>query len=637
MATTQSTVIELTASDKTQAAFGNAQRSLDKLKATAAGFSAALGPLGAALGGGAFVAFAKTAIDTADNLNDLALKTQSSVGALASLKLISEQSGTSLEEVGKGINKLTLWMAENGQAAKKLGIDAQDPVEAFIQFAGALERTESPRAKAALANKILGKSYADLMPLLAEGSDGIARAAEASREYAHRMELLAPAADKFNDQLARLKQAADLAAASLVNPLLPSLTETATRMAELAEKGGPALAVLRGFAGLGKLPFDAILGDSSLSNLDGSVEGSMKALRQKLSDLTRHRKDAEGQGLLHEWLYGSKADLDREIEVTRNQLAALQKYQDKLRPPAAPGVKPKASALLTDSGAASKPKLDVIDPFYSARTAAEKAQQDEINRFMAAQQDDINALNSALAEDTRKAADEAARALEGLLSNTTLARTEAFMKDVEILNQAFYDGAIGVSQYDEAMAQLTTASDKAAGSLKSARSFADDFGESIADTFERGIISGKKFGDVLKDLDGLIAQMIIREAVTKPLGQAISGAFAGGFGNGQNLLGDFASLFGFASGGSFTVGGSGGTDSQVVAFKATPGEMVDVRTPGQQAGGVTVHVSNTYHIDSRTDRASIVAMMEATRSKTEASILTSLQRGGTFARATGRA
>lgn len=44
----------------------------------------------------------------------------------------------------------------------------------------------------------------------------------------------------------------------------------------------------------------------------------------------------------------------------------------------------------------------------------------------------------------------------------------------------------------------------------------------------------------------------------------------------------FSKLFyGFEHGGSFTVGGSGGPDSQLVAFRATPGERVDV-TPQQQ-------------------------------------------------------
>lgn len=42
----------------------------------------------------------------------------------------------------------------------------------------------------------------------------------------------------------------------------------------------------------------------------------------------------------------------------------------------------------------------------------------------------------------------------------------------------------------------------------------------------------------------------------------------------------------FASGGSFVVQGSGGTDSETVTFKATPGEVVTVSTPEQAASGI---------------------------------------------------
>jgi hypothetical protein len=50
------------------------------------------------------------------------------------------------------------------------------------------------------------------------------------------------------------------------------------------------------------------------------------------------------------------------------------------------------------------------------------------------------------------------------------------------------------------------------------------------------------------------------------------------------------SLFGFASGGSFEVGGSGGPDSQLVAFRASPNERVTIEAPGQRGrndGGQT--------------------------------------------------
>lgn len=56
----------------------------------------------------------------------------------------------------------------------------------------------------------------------------------------------------------------------------------------------------------------------------------------------------------------------------------------------------------------------------------------------------------------------------------------------------------------------------------------------------------------------------------------------------------FAERFGpgFASGGSFRVGGSGGTDSQRVGFMATPGEQVNVTRPGEGGGQVNVQIIN---------------------------------------------
>lgn len=57
---------------------------------------------------------------------------------------------------------------------------------------------------------------------------------------------------------------------------------------------------------------------------------------------------------------------------------------------------------------------------------------------------------------------------------------------------------------------------------------------------------------------------------------------------GSSLLGGIP---GFKTGGSFKVGGSGGADSQLMQFRATPGEMVDIRKPGQDRGssGSPVH------------------------------------------------
>lgn len=64
----------------------------------------------------------------------------------------------------------------------------------------------------------------------------------------------------------------------------------------------------------------------------------------------------------------------------------------------------------------------------------------------------------------------------------------------------------------------------------------------------------------------------------------------GGAGGGLGKWGGFAAsvfkaLPGFANGGNFTVGGMGGIDSNLVAFRATRGEQVSVTRPGEGGGG----------------------------------------------------
>lgn len=105
------------------------------------------------------------------------------------------------------------------------------------------------------------------------------------------------------------------------------------------------------------------------------------------------------------------------------------------------------------------------------------------------------------------------------------------------------------------------------------------------------------FGDLItgaasaRDAIGQLVGELARMALTKGFTSLFGGLDVGGTGLG-NALGSIF-LPGFATGGSFRVGGGGGTDSQVVAFRATPGEMVDVRRPGQSGGGTVLNFAPT--------------------------------------------
>lgn len=104
------------------------------------------------------------------------------------------------------------------------------------------------------------------------------------------------------------------------------------------------------------------------------------------------------------------------------------------------------------------------------------------------------------------------------------------------------------------------------------------------EAIKQGTDATQTWVDTFKDLGRWIVEAInkLKEYFTFSA-QAAPGGNAAVDDGGRRLPG-------FATGGQFTVGGSGGTDSQIVAFRATPGEQVSIKTPGQQMadGGITV-------------------------------------------------
>lgn len=97
------------------------------------------------------------------------------------------------------------------------------------------------------------------------------------------------------------------------------------------------------------------------------------------------------------------------------------------------------------------------------------------------------------------------------------------------------------------------------------------------------------------------------------VGEKGSGGWSKWANVGSSLL---KALPGFATGGSFKVGGSGTVDSKLVAFRATPGERVDISTPGQQrhqgGGGIAQIVPSPY-FDVQVLRTTQPAIAEAER------------------------
>ncbi len=148
---------------------------------------------------------------------------------------------------------------------------------------------------------------------------------------------------------------------------------------------------------------------------------------------------------------------------------------------------------------------------------------------------------------------------------TTLGKASEGIRDT-FLRDSFFDGA-------------KTSLDGMRGIARSVESAFDSmFSSAIDGTFN--------LKDAVRSLASDMARMFANRLFRQIIG-GMSGGGAGLFGGlfGGGGSGSAGQLMGFANGGSFKVGGAGGIDSQMVAFRASPNERVSVTKPGQTMQG----------------------------------------------------
>jgi hypothetical protein len=156
-------------------------------------------------------------------------------------------------------------------------------------------------------------------------------------------------------------------------------------------------------------------------------------------------------------------------------------------------------------------------------------------------------------------------------------------------------------EFDNATTAATgtaAATDKIADAAADAAEKAKSFGERVRDGFKslggelKGLLDGTKtWNEALGDVLMTLGQMAFSNI-----------NFGGPSQGGNNMFGDiigglFGGLFGFKDGGAFKVGGSGGIDSQTVAFNASPDEVVSITKPGQGGGAQMVEIVQNFIMD----------------------------------------
>lgn len=222
---------------KTDSLAGKLGKSLGSGVQTAAKWGAGL-VAGATAGGAALLGMATNAASTGDRIDKMSQKMSLSRKGFQEWEYVLSQNGMEIESLRGGMKKLTKGLddAKNGsksatEAFKRIGLSVDNiknlnPEQAFEATVKALQNMPEGAEKAALANELLGKSGAELMPLL----NGSAKSVEELKRKARDMGLVLSddavnASAKFTDTMDNVKRTLGAVAAKVGVSVMPIIQQ----------------------------------------------------------------------------------------------------------------------------------------------------------------------------------------------------------------------------------------------------------------------------------------------------------------------------------------------------------------------------------------------------------------------------
>lgn len=270
-------------------------------------------------------------------IDDMSKRTGASAEALSQLKYAAEQSGSGLEDVEKGMRKLADVTTEAGRGGKtaalsldRIGLSAAkleglSPEQRLLAVAEGLSKVEDPAERSSLAMDLLGKSGANLLPMMEDGAGGIQKLmTEADKLGLTLTGDQAAAAAGFDDAWAQLTATASGAAKILGAALAPSLTwlmqQASSGIPILVELvrvlgNGIVTAAQSAFSGitmlLGEFPGLMSIVTETFGAIKDALSSGDYALAARILWLSLKSAWLTGiDGLNREWLVWKKAFLD---------------------------------------------------------------------------------------------------------------------------------------------------------------------------------------------------------------------------------------------------------------------------------------------------------------------------------------
>lgn len=220
---------------KVNDAFAKTNSDLQKfgksMQKVGASFAVVGGAITAALG-----VAVKSLANAADMADDTAKRTGLTVEAVQELGYVAKMTGSNLATVEVALRTMQKGLTDSGtesaaftSALETLGLSlaelrAMNPQAQFDALSQAIAGVADPSQRAGLAMTVFGRAGTALLPMLAEGADGIAKLKDEAHKYGYVMsQEVAEAGSNFNDNLDRLKGSLGGLAQQVVAGLLPTL------------------------------------------------------------------------------------------------------------------------------------------------------------------------------------------------------------------------------------------------------------------------------------------------------------------------------------------------------------------------------------------------------------------------------
>ncbi|HYD83788.1 MAG TPA: hypothetical protein VEA63_07035 [Opitutus sp.] len=197
----------------------------------------AAGTAAAAAGAGAVLNLANSYAEAGSQIFDLSQRTGFSTEALSEWKYAADQSGASIEGLEVGIRRMSSTVVDAGNGLdsakdilKGLGVSVSElnglqPEQIFNRMVAALASVDDETTRAALATDLFGRSGTQLLPLLADGTEGLEALKQEAREAGVVFSQdAAAAADAFGDDMLRLEREIQGVKYQIASELLPALT-----------------------------------------------------------------------------------------------------------------------------------------------------------------------------------------------------------------------------------------------------------------------------------------------------------------------------------------------------------------------------------------------------------------------------